>query len=281
MTVELPRRLNYFVDLDQYPIHELDSDAGQELIARAHDMMVRDTLVVLPDFLRPGAIVDLAAEHTCLEGNAHHLNYEATPYGWMNNSGFPSEHPRSALFHRKCGVITTELLAADGVSCELFQFDELTDFVHRMLGYESLYRSACPFLSIQINTMREGEGFGWHYDTNDGVISFIIQNADSGGEFEYVPLIRDEDDENYDAVGRIFSGKDKPRQPTQSPGTLSLFLGRRSIHRVAPAGPTTRSRISLLYSYDQEPDMVFPKKTCERLTCPTSEPYLGALTTDP
>jgi predicted 2-oxoglutarate/Fe(II)-dependent dioxygenase YbiX len=170
------------------------------------------------------------------------------------------------------------LFSENSLSNRLFQLDELTEFIRRMLGYETLYRSTCPTLSIQVNVMDEGDRFDWHFDTNDGVVSFMIQNADTGGAFEYVPLIRDEDDENYDTVSDVFDGSHEPRRQTASPGTLLLFLGRRSIHRVAPVGATKRSRLSLLYSYDRTPGMVFPIESCHRITSSSNEPYLGAQT---
>ena len=278
MTTTNPR-LNHYVDLDTYPIHALDTPEGQELVARAHQMMKRDTLVAFPGFLRRNAVCELAAELQALETKAHQIDYQSTAYGWRNNSGFAADHPRSALFRRNCGLISTEMLDDAGASQELYRFAELTEFVRRMLGYDTLHRTACPTLSIQVNAMRQGHGFGWHFDTNDGVVSFIVQCADEGGEFEYVPLVRDEDNENYDKIARIFRGKDDVRRPQMTPGTLSLFLGRRSVHRVAPVGQTSQSRISLLYSYDREAGMVFPKKTCERITSSSPEPYLGALTT--
>ena len=270
--------LNCFVNLEAYPIDRLDSEAGQELLNRAHRMMKEDTLVEFPDFLRSQAVVALAEELTALESNAHQIDYMSTPYGWMDNSEFPPNHPRSALFRRNCGTITTELFSEGSLSNRLFHVDELTEFVRQMLGYETLYRSACPTLSIQVNVMDEGDRFGWHFDTNDGVVSFMIQNADTGGAFEYVPLIRDEDDENYDTVSDVFDGSHEPRRQTASAGTLLLFLGRRSIHRVAPVGATKRSRLSLLYSYDRTPGMVFPVESCQRITSSSNEPYLGAQT---
>ena len=270
--------LNYFVDLETYPIDRLGSEAGQDLLNRAHRMMKEDTLVEFPDFLRPRAVGALTEELTALESRAHRVDYMSTPYGWMDNSGFAPDHPRSALFRRNCGTITTELLFENSLSQRLFQVDELTEFVRRMLGYETLYRSACPVLSIQVNTMLGGDRFGWHFDTNDGVVSFMIQNADTGGAFEYVPLIRDEDDENYDVVSHVFNGSYEPRRPAVSAGTLSLFLGRRSIHRVAPVGATKQSRLSLLFSYDRRPGMVFPAESCQRFTSPSYEPYLGTVT---
>lgn len=273
-------RLNFYVDLDRYPIHDLDSGAGQALIARSHEVMYRDTLFVLEGFLREEAIRMLSAEITQLQSAAHKIDYCSTPYGWMNNTSFPPDHPRSQLPRRNCGVITADLLHPAGACMELFAFDELTEFIRRLLRYDTLYRAACPTLSVQINVMDEGEQFGWHFNTNDGVVSFTIQNAESGGGFEYAPLIRDEDEENYSGVERILNNVDAPRRPGMPPGTFSLFLGRRSLHRVAPVGQTTRKRQSLLYSYDQKPNMVFPKKTYQRITSESPEPYLGALTPD-
>lgn len=271
-------RLNARINLDLYPIHELDSRAGQALIDEAHEMMASDTLCLFEHFLRPAAVAAIATEIAKLEHMAHRVDYLSTAYGWMNNAGFPSEHPRSQLPRRNCSVISTDQLDTAGSCWELYQFDELTEFVRRMLGYETLYRTACPVLSMQINIMDRGDRFGWHFDTNDGVVSFTIQNADRGGGFEYAPLIRAEDDENYPAVARILSGTDEPRKPDLTPGTLSLFMGRRSLHRVAPVGPTSRKRMSLLFSYDRNPGVVFPEQTCQRLTRGSPEPYLGSLT---
>jgi hypothetical protein len=270
--------LNDYIDLDRYPIHDLDSNHGQALIAQAHKMMDGDTLCLLEGFLRESAVSELSAEIIQLESKAHRIDHLCTIYGWMNNAGFPPEHPRAQLLRRKCGVISNDLLNPKGPCRELYEFDELTEFIRRMLRYDTLYRTACPTLSAQVNIMDEAEIFGWHFDTNDGVVSFTIQNADMGGGFEYAPLIRAEDDENYPGVSRILDGGDMPRQPQMSPGTLSLFLGRRSLHRSAPIAKTDKKRQSLLFSYDRNPGMIFPEETCRRLTSGSSEPYLGALT---
>ena len=275
----IPERLDHYIDLDRYPIHELDSGAGRTLIRRAHEMMARDTLCVFEGFLREAALRQLSAEISSLEPTAHRVDYPSTLYGWMNNIGFPAEHPRSQLLRRNCRVISTDMLDPDAACLELYAFDQITEFVRQLLGFATLYRSVCPTLALQVNVMHEQDRFGWHFDTNDGVVSLTIQNADTGGGFEYAPLIRAEDDENYAAVSRILDEIDQPRQPVMPAGTFSLFLGRRSLHRVAPVGPTSHSRQSLLLSYDQKPGSVFPAETCRRLTSASAEPYLGALST--
>ncbi|NNC99497.1 MAG: hypothetical protein HKN85_04895 [Gammaproteobacteria bacterium] len=269
-------RLNEFINLERYPIHDLGSPAGVELIDRGRRMMAANTLCLFEDFLRADTVALLRNEIAGLEELAHKVDYPCTVYGWMNNTGFPEDHPRSRLLRRQCGVITTDQLDAESHCLELFRFNELTEFVRRLLGYETLYRSECPTLAIQINTMNDGESFDWHFDTNDGVVSFTIQNADRGGAFEYAPLIRAEDDEHYDAVRDMLDAVSTPIRAKTPPGTFSLFLGRRSLHRVAEVGPTTQSRQSLLLSYDRNPGMVFPEQTRERITSGSSEPYRGA-----
>lgn len=46
----------------------------------------------------------------------------------------------------------------------------------------------------------EGDLDGWRYDSNDGVIALMLQPSEPGGEFEYVPYIRNEQEENYTGV---------------------------------------------------------------------------------
>ena len=57
-----------------------------------------------------------------------------------------------------------------------------------------------------------------------------------------------------------------------------LFRGRRSIHRVAPVGETTKPRLILLLSYDQKPDMVFPEATVRAIIDPSMNEHVGTPT---
>jgi hypothetical protein len=281
VTQPTPTSLNDFIDLDRYPIHQLDTERGEELIHRCQNMMASDSICVLPGFLRKIAVDHLSAEITNLETIAHRINYPSTMYGWMNNAGFPADHPRTYLARRTCGVITTDQIDRSGPCMHLFGFDELTEFVRRLLAFDTLYRSICPTLAVQVNVMDNSDEFSWHFDSNDGVVSFSIQNADQGGGFEYAAHIRDENDENYAGISQLLKGEVMPLRPTLDPGAFSLFMGRRSLHRVAEVGATQRKRQSLLFSYDREPDMVFPKLTCKRISGEESGPYLGALTPVP
>ena len=75
--------------------------------------------------------------------------------------------------------------------------------------------------------MEQGDEFGWHYDTNDGAVSLVLQSAEEGGDFEYAPLIRSERDENYNQVGSIFSGEKTPdvADALPSPAAAAVLQG--------------------------------------------------------
>jgi len=74
-----------------------------------------------------------------------------------------------------------------------------------------------------INICWPGQQFNWHFDINEFTITTLLQSAERGGEFEYVPDLRTPDDECFDDVKRCV------RQ--SRPGTGSL----RESHRHPPS----------------------------------------------
>ena len=264
------------VDLDRYPIANIDDAPARALIDACRRDLDEQALCTLPGFIRPEVLPQLVAEAEALVPKAYRNDNLRTPYGWMCNTGFPPDHPRSQVFRNRSGLVMTDQFQGDGPIVCLFRWDPLTEFVREALSCETLYRSACPHLSLNLGIEGEGDQFGWHYDTNDGVVSLLLQQPDEGGHFEYAPYIRAEDDEAYPQVARLFAGEPgMARRPVMAPGTFVLFKGRRSCHRVTPVGPAVRPRLIALFSYDERPGMVFPEATVNDLKNPSPETYYG------
>ena len=81
-----------------------------------------------------------------------------------------------------------------------------------------------------------------------------LRDAETGGDFEYTPLIRSRDDERYEAVQRVLDGdRSQVRTIPMTPGTLLLFEGRNSMHRVTPIEGGVARLVALL-AYDARPD---------------------------
>ena len=76
-----------------------------------------------------------------------------------------------------------------------------------------------------------------------------------GGDFEFVPRIRNPENENYDKVQALLKGSTEGVIHLEmTPGTLILFEGRYSIHRVTHIqGPTPR--LVALLGYDTRPGL--------------------------
>ena len=96
----------------------------------------------------------------------------------------------------------------------------------------------------------------WHVDTLtfDYVLFVTDPKKNDGGEFQYLKDFRnaDKNEMNFEGVDKLLTGSIAPRILTMKPGTLVLFRGRNSIHRVTPTIGDTK-RILVVLAYNSEP----------------------------
>jgi hypothetical protein len=136
---------------------------------------------------------------------------------------------------------------------QLFEWDPLMEFIAAALKKDRLYRYADPMGALNLAVMGDGERLHWHFDQTDFVTSIALRPSEVGGDFEYVPLIRSATDENYPRVQCLLEGSSEGVvRVAMHPGTLLLFEGRNSIHRVTPIGGRTTRLVALL-AYDTKP----------------------------
>lgn len=213
------------VDTDRWP---LDDDA---LAGRLGQQFAREHVVVLPGFVRNDALPALVEECDRLARVAYHTTYNAD-----------------------LEVVAYDQFPADSAIRALYEWDPLMEFVARVLGQERLHRYADPFGALNLAVMRDGHELGWHFDQTDFVVSIAIQPSLGGGHFENVPQVRSADNPNETTVEAVRRGErdDLVRIEPMTPGTLMLFNGRWSLHRVSRVtGPVPR-HVALL-AYDTKP----------------------------
>ena len=274
-------RVTDLVNLEAYPIQDIESPTAQALVTRCRQDLDKSALCALEKFVSPEALMAMKSEIDGMLNTAYRAEHKRTPYSWRYNLDFPDNHPRRALHLNRYGYLLNHQFKETTLISQLYEWAPLTEFVRHVLGFETLYQTADPYLSIVINIMQTGDELAWHFDTNDGVVSLMLQTADEGGQFEYAPYIRDEVDENYAGIQELFDGSSSlADQPAIEAGTFVLFKGRRSCHRVTPIYQTTQPRLNILYSYDERPDMVFSEASQKEKTQPRSGANVG-LTTRP
>lgn len=94
-------------------------------------------------------------------------------------------------------------------------------------------------------------------------MTVMYQQAQEGGDFEYLPGLRSGDDEKHPSVQRVLQGDRTSLQVLPSAaGTLAFFRGEWALHRVTPIRGT-RPRINSVLTYGGRPDMVLNDLTSE------------------
>lgn len=245
------------INLTRYPIVDVDGPAARALIARCRSDFASSGALVLSGFLTPSATAQLAAEARGLQGEKHRYHTDHTVYFEPHDDGLPENHPRRRRVRTdKCSV-PYDLIPRTALLRHLYEWDPLLAFVAAVLGETTLYRHSDPMAALNINVHGEGQELGWHFDRTDFAVTLSLQQSEAGGVFEYVPNLRSDADENYDGVAAILAGSGEGvRYLPAEPGTLTLFRGHYSLHRVSPgSGPSNRLMAAL--SYTREPEALF------------------------
>ena len=246
-----PARL---VDLERYPL--FDPEALAPVLEGARAGMVEVGTAELAGFVRPEAMEELLADARALAPLAWRSAGDGSAYLAPPPDDLPDAHPRRWLGPRSLGAVAYDLFPASSPLRELYEWDVLKDFVGAIVRLGEIYRYADTCGALNLAVMTEGDELQWHYDQTDFVVSLALQDSEAGGDFEVVPNLRSADDEHYPEVAKVLAG-DRARVVTldMTPGTLLVFDGRCSLHRVSPViGPVDRY-VGLL-SYDTRPGTV-------------------------
>ena len=243
------------IDNERYPIGDLTSLAAQRVIDAQRRALAERGVAILPGFVKADVIERMAAETLALQPQAFLEDVWGTPYLEVADESFPEGHPRRALSRSLTYVVAYDIVPRAVLVRRLYEWDPLMHFVAAILERPQLYRMADPLGALNLAIMPAEHTQGWHYDNADFVVSLAIQSSARGGHFECAPFIRSADDEHYDAVADVLQGDSGKRLQIfpMTPGTLMLFTGRHSLHRVSPVAGDV-PRLVALFAYDARPD---------------------------
>jgi hypothetical protein len=251
------------VDLDRYPITEPESEAGRGLIERCRTDMETSKACQLPGFLTADATESLAQEASSLAPLAHYQDDQHNVYFEDIDESLPEDDPRRLLQHSSSAAVAWDQIPSSSRLRQLYGSDALLRFIGASLGQEPLYRNEDPLGACTVVVYRERDELGWHFDNAEFAFTVMLQKAEEGGEFEYVPMIRTPEDENYPRLQKLLLGShDEVINFPSEPGTLALFRGQYSIHRVTPIRGD-RPRLNVVFAYADRPGVKLSPYTQE------------------
>ncbi|MEM9465518.1 MAG: hypothetical protein AAGA90_09090 [Actinomycetota bacterium] len=238
------------IDTRRYPI-ATPGDRRERVVSEVRDALADDGCAVLPGFLSGPGHAALLAEAVEREPKAFYnpVNRANVHLGDADPA-VPADHPRNRFFPRTNGFVRADEWDGSTASKRLYDWAPLKDFLQDCLGKDELHVYDDPVSNMIVNVQRTGQEFNWHFDTNEFTITMLLQAADAGGRFEYVPGLRSPADENEAGVAAVLDGdRAGVRTLDLRPGDLQFFLGRFSLHRVTPnQGSTTRLLLIMSFS---------------------------------
>lgn len=252
------------VDIDKYPVHDLDGARGRELVAWCRAQLALDGCCTLAGFLLPEAIADMVRISGEVAAKAWVTDRPHNIYFTPPAKDLPATDPRAHLERSAKHGIAYDYIPADAPMRRLYESPELTRFVAAALGKDVLYRSADPLDAFQITRFYPGEELGWHFDNSEFSVTVMYQLPEAGGEFEYVPALRSDADPNYAGITEVLQGRARGavKEQASAPGTFALFHGHNAMHRVKLV-KGTRPRINSVLTYGERPGMKLSPLTSE------------------
>ena len=245
------------LDLDRYPIDRPESPKYAELVAACQHHMADNGMFNLEGFVRPEAIAraakeiaPLSAQFSFTHQRRHNVYFEDRV------EGVPPDHGALTHFYTTNHTLCDDQLQGTVVH-KIYEWQSLPAFLARVLKKERLFLMGDPLARANVLEYREGEALNWHFDRSLFTTTLLVQAAEQGGEFEYRSGLRTDSDPNYDGVAKMLRGTDTGgRVNPLSAGTLNVFAGKNTLHRVSQVRGN-RSRLIAVYSYYEEPQVMF------------------------
>ena len=250
------------MNLSQYPIDTPENPETQRLIQNCRSELSEHGMCLLPHFVSAATLDHMQQEARSLSPDAHHNeHWRTSPRGGGDSTvGESTKATRASIW-----AIAFDQMSSNSPSRQLYESDDLLNFVSAITDEPELYRCVDPLVSCHFSVFRDGDELGWHYDPKTNlVVTLQLQDADDGGNFEFANGVRSEEFDDTEIETAIIEDRyDSTLYPDLRPGTLTIINGHSSFHRVTPV-VGNRERIVTLLNYSTTPNYSFSDNIRQR-----------------
>lgn len=246
-----------FLDLDRFPLDDLDSRERASLVEACQNDLAERGMFNLDGLVRPEALRQCLAEVTPVhKTSAFTHKRKHNVYFKDAIDGLAPDHPALAMLETINHTICADQIP-DSLVCRIYEWPPLARFLADAMDKPVLYTMPDPLARVNVMAYRHGETLNWHFDRSEFTTTLLLQAPEAGGEFQYRSDLRTDTDPNYDGVVRLLRGEDDEVHTLPvTPGTLNVFRGTNTIHRVSPV-QGLRERIIAVLSYYEQPGAMF------------------------
>ena len=244
------------IDLDRYPLDRPESAGYAALLAQAKADLAKDGMFNLPGFLRP------APTEKAVATLAPRFEADSFTHARSHNIYFRKDLPGLAPDHPALRQVETinRTLCGDQIGGDLqalYDWPEFARFLADAMGKPALFPMDDALAGLNTMCYAKGQGLNWHFDRSEFTTTLLLQAPDAGAAFEYRTDLRTDEDPNYDGVAKLLRGQDPELHSlTLSPGTLNVFRGKNTAHRVTPV-VGDKNRVIAVFSFYDRPGVKF------------------------
>ncbi len=245
------------IDLQRYPLDRLDSEVGQALVTECQNGLDKNGLFNLEGLLLPAA-VELAISNSSDQMKNHSFMHERQHniYFLPEIKGLEENHPVLKQFRTVNHTVCSDQIR-DNVLVELYEWPPFAAFLATVMALPQLHPMDDEISRLNVMGYSEGEALNWHFDRSEFTTTLLLQAPQEGGEFQYRTGLRTDSDPNFDGVGAFLAGdqNEVSTLPLKA-GTLNVFRGKNTLHRVTPV-KGGRQRVIAVFSYYENPGVEF------------------------
>ena len=244
-------KISEILDLHEYPLDRPDTRAYRDLVARCRADLDADGLFNLDRFARPEALAKtlaLTLPRFDTESFRHERRHNI--YFKRDVPGLAPDHPALDMVETSNNTLCGDQIGDTPVMA-IYHWQPLQAFLADVMEKPALYPMDDVMASANVMSYRGGQALNWHFDRSEFTTTLLIQPPSEGGVFEYRRDLRTDDDPNYEGVAALLNGRDPEMvQMSVEPGTLNVFRGKNTAHRVTPSTGTDPRVIAVLTYYE-------------------------------
>ena len=240
--------INKWVNLETCPLDSID------FANQCRQKLSEEGVLLIPQFLQSEALKQTIKEAEAQTHLAYFTKKTHNVYLSEPNESLPETHVFNRQVKSSKGCITTDQIQKESGLHIIYNNFIFKKFIAHVVRENAIYPYADTLSGINIHYASEGEELGWHFDNSSFAITLLLQAPKEGGLFQYVRDLRNSNSEdmNFNGVKTVLNDEVPVKTLNMEEGTLVLFRGLNSMHRVTPT-IGNKTRILVVLAYNNKP----------------------------
>lgn len=244
------------VDLNRYPLDRPGTTPWQVLVDNCRAELDQNGMFNLHGLMHADVAAKVATTLTPQFKTQSFRHERDHNVYFANVPDLAPDHPALTRFHTSNNTLCADQIAGSPL-LKLYEWPEFATFLAATMALPTLHTMPDPLARVNVMSYHEGQALNWHFDRSHFTTTLLLQAPEQGGAFEYRTGLRSDTDPNYDGVAALLAGQDfEMHQMMVPPGTVNVFRGKNTAHRVTPVVGDT-ARMIAVFSYYQRPDVMF------------------------